>query len=285
MPLSYKTRDRLFYILIALLAGANCVFAWFFVWAEHSRRADLAAQITNVLRSTRSRLEKPDAVPGVKVVDAYRQYQQSLLKDYASLADYFLKHDEKLERHILQGDRADEIRIVLNYTNPNPRSPGLKQRWAERVGNTDFVANWDWERPNGRLDRSQFAAVEKWCCVVDTVVDGLTAEGFVRVDRLLVGDPFVPKDLPPLPEVPWPVVRYTIRPVYVEFHAPFSKLSKILERFIQRPDDLPCTEIRRVDFTSGAAETQEEGPTTTIKDGVSVKLEIWVYDFDIHQKG
>jgi hypothetical protein len=284
MALSFKTKDRLYYALVALLAGGIVVFGWFFVWRQHERRVDLSHDMEERLKTARSRLARPESIPGQQVVDALKARQQRLLDEYKHLADLYLAHDAPLERHILRGDRVDGIRIVLNYNNPNPKNPGLKQQWAAKVGNPDFLKVWPWERPNGVLAREQFGAVEKWCCIVDSVVDSLTAEGYVSVSSLTVGEAVVPEGVPAVPAVPWPVVRCEAYPVTVSFTAPFPKLAKILNRFIQRPDDQPCMALKGLSWQRWQPEEPEAGPTRGMRDAVTVTLEVWVYDFSLHKK-
>lgn len=279
MPLTYKTKDRLFYLLLLALLVAEGYFAYRYLWPVHQRRLEATEYINQALASDRKRIAKPEDLPGQKVVLACKDYQKSMLREYANVEDFYLKHDAPLERHILDGDKVDEIRIVVNYTE-------LKKRWARKVGWPDFLKNWSWERPDGRLPSKDFAYVEKWCCVVDTIVDTIAAEGSVEVRRIAVGKAFVPADVPRVPEVTWGVgvLRYKVWPVRIYFDASFMRLARIVERFVQRPDDLPCVEIKRLDFNAPES-TDKIGPTARKQGRVNVYMEVWVYDFEVVQKG
>jgi len=279
MALSYKTKDRLYYILVVLLLVVPVAFAVLFHTEKEKRnllklrrdRIETFEELAAQLKMARSQIAQPDKLPRNRLVEEHKKYQEALLSEYAALAKYYLKHDAVLERHILKGDRVDEIKIVLNYTNE------LKPRWANKVGNPDFLENWEWERPDGKLELEQFAEVEKWCCVVDTVVDSLTAEGYVKVDRLVVGEPFTPASLPKVLLAGWPRIRYKVIPVRVSFSAPFRNLSKLLRRFVQRPDDAACTEITRLELATERTRSGSESATKP-KGWVFVSMEIWVYD-------
>ena len=214
---------------------------------------------------------RADLIPSRALVAEHAELKSRLEQEAQRCASFYLSRSGVLDRRILRSFNRDEIEVAEEYFK-------LKKRLAYKANNPDFV-EMEWES-KGTPPKDKLRDVEKRACIVEVLVDVLTAQRTTPatvIESMRVDPPQSPRGVPSLPSVDWRVTRYRAYPVSVTFTTSFRSLGRILDdSLIDRRTAAGGPAL----WTFMAIRSIEVKPLGARKPGqVRVKLGLQVYDF------
>lgn len=213
---------------------------------------------------------KADLKPSMGVTMRYQDIKGQMEKEAEACAYEYLRHNECLNRKILESWRKDPYDLAGKFLK-------VKRELGDKAGNPDFLELGkldDWEKEErGKPREEDFGEIEKRTCIAAVLVELLTSEPATVIQLMSIGDPTPGAQAPRVPPAEWAVVRHNVYPVDAQFTTQFSSLGRLLNQIIIVPPsaiNIPCMTISRIKLEAADA----KGAGT-----VKVELMVDVYDF------